>query len=87
MIFRLRRNYVHEKGLSLMIRITEDIDRWYEEEQKKTLEIKRRFTSIVKMAEEADKEMDKEIVVDNSPESFLPLSKILVKSPSDYPTK
>jgi len=70
-----------------MIPITEDIDRWYEEEQKKTLEIKRRFTSIVKMAEEANKEMDKEIAVGNSSDSFLPLSKILVKSPSDCPAK
>jgi len=70
-----------------MIRITEDIDRWYEEEQKKTLEIKRRFTSIVKMAEEANKEMDKEVAVGNSPDSFLPFSKIHVKSPSDCPAE
>lgn len=70
-----------------MMPITKDIDRWYEEELKKTLEIKRRFTSIVKMAEEANKEMDKEIAVGNSSDSFLQISKILVKSPSDCPAE
>ncbi|MBI5655381.1 MAG: hypothetical protein HZC44_00560 [Geobacter sp.] len=70
-----------------MIRITEDIDRWYEEEQKKTLEIKRRFTSIVKMSEEANKEMDGATAVGNSPDSFLTLANIFEKSPSDRPAK
>lgn len=70
-----------------MIRTTEDLDRWYEEEQKKTLEIKRRFTSIVKMAEETNKEMDGVTAVGNTPNSFFQLAKNIEKSPSDHPAK